>query len=566
MLKHYYDGTLQSNKVRVVSEKGIVAKAEIGEAATITVEIDDPAGTLDFVGYKTWRMDEDACPVGSRTVWRGYVGNQVIGRGDDDLVHGTARRWTLTLHEDNGLLARRLLISDAANRPAETVSARLAWLLTQPGFSGLIFDHGLIESSTVQMDPANYHGRRGADVLRDLSLVSGYNHYVRYREASTDVELAFYDPDVSPLDVSTLRISNVSTDIDLATTWPADMAVELERSPSRIGSGVHVSYSGGSQYVSRAATEAAFAAVDQDTPSAAVKTRSAALALASRLLDQHDEQDERIPTVRIRLPAAKLNDVRQGQRIRARLSHLPGWTSFRAARVVSKASSRPENLSQDVYDVDLELSPAAALIVQSVSARVGDAGQLTLTLGSPVAAGNLLVVVARKRNLNSSGGLPETANVGSLIGRAVNFTVWGLADIRAGDAFGPDRMKVMYAVAVGDEQTLVVGANKLQYTLYELSGASTAGVQTLSLSSQGASSSKSLGSFSGGSVLQIGGFLWDAGALDQTVGSGWTQDDQTNDLTTGAHPGTLAMHATTRPAVAISGGSYEWGGVAVAFP
>lgn len=355
VLQHYYDGTLLVNAVQLAEEHSFSASAATGDADIVGIVVDDPAGTLTFVGDRRWTMIEDACPAGNQVVWRGWTGKQAIGAREGDTIYpdGVGRRWNLDLIEDNTCLGFRIFAGSGDNRPAETVTRRLTWLLTTPGFTGAIVDHGLVASSTVMLDGHDFRGQTGLDVLADLAIASGFNFYARYREDSDDLEIAFYDADTSALDTSTLRISNDPADIDYITTWPAAPTLRVERDPSRLARGIYLPSAKGAVYVGGGP-----GLRDMTAPSATVKTAAKATTLANRLLAQHNEQDEKLTSVRVQLDAANLNDVRHGQRIEVRQTHLPGWTAFRGARVVSKSFSRPSNLTQAKYDVDLELSRA----------------------------------------------------------------------------------------------------------------------------------------------------------------------------------------------------------------
>ena len=373
-LQHYYNGTLLTTAVQLRSERGFSAKAEIGEVDTITLEVEDPSAAYDFIGLKSWRIVETACQAARATVWYGYVWRQSISRGEGDEgdtleLTSTARRWELELVEANNIVGRRVFTATTADRPTETVSARLTWLLTTPGFTGVVADRGLIEASTLSCDGRDYRGLRGTEVLRDIALVTGFNYYVRYHDATGALEIAFYSK-TSNLDTSTLAISNVKADIDDAVTWAPSTDATLKRDPSRIASGVWLAYSGGTFYTSDAATATTFSDIDQIAPTAAVTTKTAASTLAARFLEEHDEQDERIVECRLMLPHPNLNDVRQGQRITARFAHLPGWETARYCRVVSKTFGRPAVLGETMYEVLLELVPVTLVTATASHARV----------------------------------------------------------------------------------------------------------------------------------------------------------------------------------------------------
>lgn len=379
MLVHTYDGVDLEEAVTLREERNYSARAEIGEVETIGVVVDDVAGTRDFVGYKPWAMRETACAAGSQVAWHGFVGDQEISRGDEGSAvfpYASGRSWDLDLTEDNGYLSRIHLHGADCKRPAETVSARLSWLLGKPGITGVVSDYGLVASSSLTCDANDYTGREAADVARDLALVTGFNFHTRYREATDDLELIFLHFRTSPLDVADFQVSNDPADLTYdgdgrvtGNTWPVGMRAKLLRGTKRIASGVDVAYTGGTVFVDRPTTEAAFGIVHQTAPTASVKTRAAAVALGEHLLDEADEQDERITGLRIQLPATELNRVRQGQLMKARLVHLPGWEALRDCRVVFKAFSRPDNDDQESYDVDLELTPAEPLVPVTTHAR-----------------------------------------------------------------------------------------------------------------------------------------------------------------------------------------------------
>ena len=570
-LRHLYDGTLLTNRIQLVEEKGFSTRAVLGEADTIHVVVDDPLLALTILGRKVWKMVEDTCPVGNQVVWRGVTGVKRISRGSGSATFPFGRRWIVELIEDNVRLGRRAITVPQANRPAETVSARLTWLLTTPGYSGLIVDRGLVEASSVMLDAVDYTNRTGADVLRDLATESGFNFFARYRELTDDLELAFRDDDTSQLDTSTLRISNAG-DEDLITTWPSGWDAELEQSPERKADEVVLPYTGGTVVRPATLTASPDDVVSLVAPTAAVKTAATATILADRLLDQHDSEDERIPAIRIVLPAANLNDVKPGHLIQAKLTHLPGFETYRPCRVLSKSFGRPDGETQAFYDVDLALSPALPpIIIQQVSAQNGHAGFWQADFPDPVTGGTVLLVVQRKRNMSGGGGMPLTIGWGSNgTGPTRDQTVLGTAIIRAGDIAGPDQVRIGWFALDGSEGAhFWIQANEQIVTLYEIGVATITGAEVLALSSQGPSGTKTLGTFTTAHAadLQVAGFVWDATTTDQTAAAGWTIDNQVYYENPPGHPGSLSMTAAIdNPTVRISGGSYEWGAVGVNIP
>lgn len=569
-LQHWYDGTLLTNRVQLAEENGISIRAALGEAETIRVIVDDPGLNLTIEPYQTWRMVETDCPVGQQTIWRGLTTVRRISRGTGRTTFPAGRRWEVELVEDNWRLGRRAITGLSAKRPAETVDARLTWLLTTPSYSGVIYDRGLVEFSGVLLDPVDYTGRSGADVLRDLGTASGYNFFVRYREATDDLEIAFRDDDASERDISSLQISNDPVDIDLATTWPAGYEATLEQSPARIASEIILPYTGGTVVRASAATEAKYGAISLVAPTSQVKTAAAATVLADRLLGQHATEDERIPNMRLRLPAANVNDVRAGQLVRAKLSHAPGFSSFRPCRVLGKSVSRPPNLSQDQYDVDLELSPAG-VVEQIMTFTNGWAGWTTgATFPHPVSAGNLLVVVASKGD-DVGGGFPLTVYWGPYGGYppgSRGAIELAHADIETGSVYGPAHVRISYMALTGVEgNNFYIQANSMVITMYELRGVTAAGAQTLSRTDYSPgfpSATKSLGNFpdTSGRGIQIAGFELVDPTTPHTVAPGWIKDVETSPEGAPWSHG-VAMHGSGHAPVTVEGPYARWAGVAV---
>lgn len=570
-LKHEYDGTILTNRIQLSAEKGFSAHALLGQADSIHVLVDDPSMNLTIRGRKRWRMIEDACPTGNQVVWRGRVGEKVISRGSGT-TFPFGRRWDVELIEDNTLATLRALTIATANRPAETDGARIAWLLTTPGFSGVIFDRGLVEASGVMLDAEDYRpARTGADVLRDCSAASGYNFFLRYHEATDTVELAYYDTDVSLLDTSSLRISNAGDD-DLVTTWPAGYDAKLGQSPARVAAGIVLPYRGGYVYRTSAATADAFGTGDLVMPSAAVKSAATATTLADRLLIQHGEEDERLTGLRIQLPAAHLNDVKPGHRINVRLTHLPRFAAYRPCRVTSKVFSRPDNDSQAVYDVDLDLSPGPYdPIVQSMSWSTGAAGGAS-TFAAPVTAGNLLVIAIGRRT-GGAAAMPAALGikVNNQNGRSINPTTFGAPTYAeaGGGVAGNLAAAIAYATVLGDEQTIYLGATDSWITVYELSGVAAANAEVKALSFQPASAAKSLGAWSVPGAFQIARFIIDTNDGQSSVaaaGTGWSIDDQGRSTYYGGvwAPHTPCLHSLVGTPAVVSNTSLSWGAIGVA--
>lgn len=351
--------------VEIQNETDFSASAALGEADICKVVVDDPNAVWDFAGHRRWYLAEKA--ISSNTlVWTGYIGQQRVHRRNADTgsnITSAGRVWELDLVELNAILSFRIITGADGNRAAETAGARLTWLLSSDYLS-TVFDNGLVVYPTTAMDAVDYRGQTAADVLRDLALATGYNFFAYYDEtAATDqrVSLFFDDANTSTAYTSFIRISNVLSDVESApnnTFAPLSDAV-LMRDPTNVAAGVYLPYDGGWVYDYSLTTSYNFGFRDQAAPASNVKTAAKANAILSRLLAQHDEQDDKV-SCSIILPASQLNGIKHGQRMQAKFYHLPApyndWTWY---RVLSKSFSRPENGATDRYVVDLELSPQA---------------------------------------------------------------------------------------------------------------------------------------------------------------------------------------------------------------
>jgi len=376
-LLHIYNGSgLPADSVQLRSENGISAHAQLGEADQILIRVEDPTGSLDFVGFKSWRIIDDVFPPTTNTLWYGYVGRQRVLRDPSlGITTGSARVWDLELVEGNGWLIRRIYLPNdtTANRPSETIDARMSWFLSSRACSGLIYDRGDVASSLVVVDPTDYRGRTGRDVLNDMSLPTGYNFFLRWDDATGTLALHFHDPLLYQDDASTFQLSNVLTDLASppANPWPPSQGATLGRDPNRIASGAYVAYTGGSVYDSSSTTQTLFGQVDQVSPSANVKTASTARLVASHFLDQHDEQDIRVTDVHVWLPPTNVRDFLTGQRIQGRFSHFPNYSNTGTYwRVPWKSINRFEQEGEVVYDVAMELTPATLITPQDTRARL----------------------------------------------------------------------------------------------------------------------------------------------------------------------------------------------------
>jgi hypothetical protein len=328
----------------------LTERAEALDAAMSGLVVDDDAGSLDVPGLRAFAINETDCSV--KRLYSGYVTNRHILRGDDkrqSLRISGKRQWDVDLVDYNMTLSRRVIRGSDGNRPAETDVERAQWIIASD-YTPTVTDAGLIQTSgPVDMDPVDYRGRYPTDVLADCGNASGKNYFVYFDEPTNHPAFAYFFG-TSSLYSSTLRLSNVASDIDSSTTFAA--TCELYRDPSRVFSGVYLKYDGGSVFRSNSTTEAAFQRVEVSIDEPDIKSRTKAIALADKYLTDGSAEDETL-TITLQLPSTHVNLIQPGQRLQVKFSHIPGYTSFTYTRVVSRTVSQAADTDK-VYDVVLE--------------------------------------------------------------------------------------------------------------------------------------------------------------------------------------------------------------------
>lgn len=354
-------GSIQGGSVTLTE------RANMGNAGSGSVVVQDVAGTIEIVGEKHFVVAQSSCSV----PWNflGHTISRTYARGQDTAEKVEASRdITVSLVDLNARLGFRVLReAHDADRPIETVGARLTWLLATPELASVnIADHGYVDYPTKKIDANNYASQHPGDVLADCAERMSWNFFVYWDVAANAAGLWFKDSNTSTDWTSSLRISNVIADIDESTTFPPSPGTVLTRDPEHTVSGVLLPY-GNNQavYRTRPATATAYAPRDGVAPNSNVKTAARAREIADSYLFQHRDEEDTITTTLL-LPADKVNLVRAGQRMEAKFSHYgpEGYDDFTWFRVTER-TLRPHTKGAKLYDVDLSLSPQEAGIAAS---------------------------------------------------------------------------------------------------------------------------------------------------------------------------------------------------------
>ncbi len=335
MRSFLYDGATELVTTSPISSFSFTQSAYRGEVGDGGFDFDDLASASDIVGLKPFVMEEsDSSP--SR-VLTAYIADRTLGRGPSNAVDGN-RQWGVNVVDENTFLDDILLRnSDSPNRPAETVSARVAWLMTTAAMAG-VSDAGVLTTSTVMMDAADYTRQHPRDVLDQCAEISGDNFYLRDDGAGSVAW--FYDSTSSSIDLAAGSISNVLSEISdpdslgatiFAPAWKEEPV--LNRDPSRVYSEVSVGYdSGASVGVNNGTTESTFRRREIAVDDSAALTASVATAFGNQYLAQASTEEDTLECP-LNLPSTKLGLYRPGQRVNTNFTHLGGSKAYRISRI-----------------------------------------------------------------------------------------------------------------------------------------------------------------------------------------------------------------------------------------
>lgn len=393
--------------VRLGDFQGVVTEAELGAVGISSVSIDDPDGMAGhaadaIVGLKQMAITESSTPALKHRIWTGYIGQRQYRRGASNksgsLITGPARVIDMDLVDINSFLAFRVFHLTDANRPAETDVARIAWLLGHSYLNTILFNNGLVSSANpVSMDASDFRGQKTTDVLNDCAQQSGKNFFVYYDETAGQFSL-FYDSNDSLVYLADpVQVSNVLADVNLdagdeptGPIWPPSVDASLRRDPVRVVAGVYMpSGSNTAVYRSLSSTADTYGWRDAVAPAANLKTTALINARADRYLAENASEDDRL-TFSLHLPAAHVNDWREGQAAKVRFTHLPGYESMRYVRCLKRQVAMKEP-TDAYYDVQYECTPMLSSPSGAFSDQIDGVGFSGIpTLPRPTTPGNVL--------------------------------------------------------------------------------------------------------------------------------------------------------------------------------
>jgi hypothetical protein len=390
----------------------VTENAEEGSVAISGIFVDDDDGALDFPPLtRIWAQETEIAASSNTYVYHGYIADRTIHRGDSTRT-STARVWEVNAADENSVLSRRVLSNPNANRPAETDVQRVTWLANEADGQLLIDStEWLFEASPVAMDAVDYRGQTAQEVLNDCAQASGKNYYAYFEEGvGTGI---WYGAEDHTGRTSMLRLSNVLSDLDDGFTYAISQDTKLVRDPSRLLSGLYGQYAEQAVYVRNDAMFRYIGLRDLPFSWANVKTQAKAIARANRSLADLDSEEDRITTTVI-VPAARVNWIKAGYRVRFRAVHLPGYEDFVWLRVLHRSVVQTsEQLDNGSYTLTLELGTGSIPESPTV-APAEPPGETILSANLLIGSATFLGLGADRENhwATNVGGSPVALTAG----------------------------------------------------------------------------------------------------------------------------------------------------------
>jgi hypothetical protein len=340
----------------------ITMGAEEGNAPESTIELDDPDGDLDVVGWRRIFIFETEGATGFQLIGAFWIKSIEVGREGTQAAYetGASRFWQVSMVDSNGLLHFRIL-KNAAKRPAESSGARIAWILDNDHLNRITDDVTYVNPTSVAMEgDVDYNGQRTNEIIGDVCQQSGDNYFIlttdsgpHPEDCATAIWVGPYGlPDVYDSD---LFISNYLSDIDWADVFPMSDDTKLKRSWDRTHSGGYLAYDGGAAYAERSDSIIYWTRRDASIPGYNIKTENKALARINRVLRDVAGPEDVITTTII-VPRADVNRAREGMRVRLRASHLPGYAGTGDTWYWFRVIQRTVKFLYDEYEITYDLA------------------------------------------------------------------------------------------------------------------------------------------------------------------------------------------------------------------
>jgi hypothetical protein len=339
---------------------GLTSRALGCESGLSTIVANDPDATMTLTkwhAFRGFRFEETDCA--NLVVFQGNMTNRTLRRGSSERTED-ARVWDIQVADFNFQMKRRVIRNADGNRPAETDIARLEWLLASDYTvnTEVIVADGIFDSANpVTMTANDYRGRFPVDVVTDCMGYSGKNAFVYAKPDGGDTAASWvggfaYFVATDNIYTSSIKISNLLSDVDSSTIYAGSNDATLEKNAERVFSGVYLTYSGGKVYRQLQSTIDAYGRIDASIDMPDIKTAAAATALADRYLNDYSFEED-IINVALLMPADKVNLILEGHAVQIKQTHWLGYEDYVWRRVAQRTVSQTPNPAK--YLVNLEL-------------------------------------------------------------------------------------------------------------------------------------------------------------------------------------------------------------------
>jgi len=357
----------------------VTQKAEEGAVGISSLIIDDPDGDLDVGGWRVFYIYETEAEVATQTCI--YVGHsqperQII-RGP--YRTGAARQWRVQLSDVNNMLYRSVMLGKDNDRPAETDTTRVAWVLTTDETEVIGDTRYVTGAAGVAMDANDYLLQETHAVYNDAAQQSGRNFFLTHFGDTGPYPFGdyslFYDSAEGSNYSSTHRLTNDLTAIGSNTFAVTLEPVEFTIDSSRIANRAIVPYTD-SYATATTPTGTVLPYRDVVYPSINVNSKAVALVRANRYA-----QDARTPehraTLQFHTSRAKVNAIREGMRVPVKMTHWPEpyRSEFTWMRILSRTVTDISEQDDMTYLHTIEVSRSEPAVVSPVG------GILYLTKG-----------------------------------------------------------------------------------------------------------------------------------------------------------------------------------------
>lgn len=339
-----------------------LSSAADGTMAQGAIILDDPEGNIELRTWMPVIVEESACS--QPRLFTGYIASFVEKRGR--YTQGPGREIDITLNDQNVLLSLRIGTDGTTDRPAETDTERLAWLIDSAILDGIVFDTGFITGADRHFDAANLHGKTASEILIELAGPRGQIFFAFWDPTEDKVGL-FYDQPTAVTFTSILSFSNVPGEYDatLTDTEATVYAPRLDEERTVTGEDVYgnirYQYKGGVYYAPNPTTQSTYFPsplltrginIENDT----VGSPTTAKTFGDRLLQGPYASERSTIAFSSIVPAFQVGHILAGQRVQLHFSHITGFQDDFVFTRVETLTVAPIEGNPAFYEVYLTCS------------------------------------------------------------------------------------------------------------------------------------------------------------------------------------------------------------------